>query len=505
MTRGEKVIAFIERYCLVPEGSKVGTPMVLAEFQKKFILEIYDNPHGTKQGYLSISRKNGKTGLIAGLVLAHLVGPEAKLNSQIVSGARSRDQAALVFKLASKMVQLSSELSPIVKIVPSSKILVGLPMNVEYKALAADGSTAHGLSPILAILDEVGQVRGTQDDFIDAIITSQGAYDNPLLLAISTQSPNDSDLFSIWLDDAEKSGDKTIVSHVYQAKKDCELDDEAEWYRANPALGIFRSLKELQDFAIKAKRMPSSENAFRNLYLNQRVEARNPFVSRNVWDENGNDPESLVGKRIYAGLDLSSVNDLTALVLVSEDGDVLPYFWLPKEGLSDKSKSDRVPYDVWEREGFLLTTPGKAIEYSYVAEYLRSIFDTFNIIRLAFDRYNMKHLRPYLLKAGFSEDEIEEKFKDFGQGFVSMSPAIRELESKLLTGKLKHGKHPVLTMCAANAAIITDPAGNRKFTKQKSSGRIDGMVSLAMAVGVMPESEDQGDFDSFLNSPLVIK
>ena len=504
MTRAERVIQFCETYCIVPEGSQVGKPMQLAEFQKSFIRAIYDNDYGTKHAYLSIARKNGKSGLIAALVLTHLVGPEAKHNSQIVSGARSRDQAALVFKLASKMVMQSPELMKVIKIIPSSKTLIGLPRNVEYKAIAADGTTAHGLSPVLAILDEVGQVRGQQDDFIDAITTSQGAYDDPLLIAISTQAPNDNDLFSIWLDDAKKSKDKSIVFHVYEAKKDCDLTDEKEWRNANPALGIFRSYNELKEYATKAERMPSSENAFRNLYLNQRVEANNPFVSRDVWQSNGDDAESLVGKNIYAGLDLSSVNDLTALVLVSDEGDVVPYFWLPGDGLAEKSKSDRVPYDIWEREGFLLTTPSKAIEYSYIAEYLRSIFDNFNIVKLAFDRYNMRFLKPYLEKVGFTDEELE-RFVEMGQGFISMSPAIRELESKLLTKKLKHGNHPVLTMCAANASVIIDPAGNRKFTKQKSTGRIDGMVSLAMAIGAMPESVEEGDFDGFLMNPVAVQ
>ena len=184
MTRAEKVIAFIERYCLIPDGAHVGQPMRLAEFQREFIRAIYDNPAGTRRALLSIARKNGKTGLIAALLLVHLVGPEARQNAQIVSGAMSRDQAALVFNLASKMVQLSSRLSELVRIVPSGKRLIGLPMNTEYKALAADGKTAHGLSPVLAILDEIGQVQGPQSAFVDAITTSQGAHAEPLLIAI---------------------------------------------------------------------------------------------------------------------------------------------------------------------------------------------------------------------------------------------------------------------------------------------------------------------------------
>lgn len=252
-SRGERVIAFIEHYCKVPSGKSVGVDFHLDDFQKKFILEVYDNPHGTRRGYLSIGRKNGKTALIACILLAHLVGPEAKKNSQIISGAMSREQAAIVYDLASKIVALSPKLRVIVREVPSSKKLCGLPMNTEYRAISAEGKTAHGLSPILAILDELGQVRGPSSEFVDAITTSQGAHDSPLLLAISTQAPNDNDLFSIWLDDAKASEDSNIVCHLYEATKDCDLEDPAEWKKANPALGTFRSMDDVIEQAARAK------------------------------------------------------------------------------------------------------------------------------------------------------------------------------------------------------------------------------------------------------------
>ena len=180
MTRGDRVIAFCQKYCLVPEGAHVGKPIKLAPFQKNFIKAIYDNKHGTRRAILGIARKNGKTALIAGIMLAHICGPEAKQNSQVVSGALSRDQAALVFNLAAKMIQLSPELSKVTRIVPSKKMIIGLARNVEYRALAADGTTAHGLSPVLAIMDEIGQVKGPSSPFIEAILTSQGAHEEPL-------------------------------------------------------------------------------------------------------------------------------------------------------------------------------------------------------------------------------------------------------------------------------------------------------------------------------------
>ena len=246
LTRGEKVIAFCEKYCKVPEGALVGLPLKFEEFQRKFILDVYDNPHGTKNGYLSIARKNGKSAVIAALLLAHLVGPEAKLNSQIVSGAMSREQAAIIHSLASKMVAMSPFLSSIVRIVPSGKRLYGLPMNVEYKALSAEAKTTHGLSPILAIIDEAGQIRGPQSDFIDAITTAQGAHDNPLIIVVSTQAASDADLLSIWIDDALTSDDPHTVVHLYAADKDAELMDINGWRAANPAMGIFRSEADVE-------------------------------------------------------------------------------------------------------------------------------------------------------------------------------------------------------------------------------------------------------------------
>ncbi|WP_341649384.1 terminase large subunit domain-containing protein [Thauera humireducens] len=282
--------------------------MVLAEFQKQFIRDVYDNPAGTRRAYLSVGRKNGKSGAIAALLLAHLVGPEAKLNAQIVSGALSRDQAALVFNLAAKMVQLSPKLSKLVRIIPSGKRLIGLPLNTEYKALAADGKTAHGLSPVLAILDEVGQVRGPQSDFIDAITTAQGAHADPLLIVISTQAATDADLLSIWLDDAERSNDPRIVSHVYAAPEGADLLDESAWRAANPALGLFRSEDDLREQMTQAKRMPSMENSARNLLLNQRVSTDAPFVSPDVWRSCAGPVLPFEGP-VFGGLDLSARTD----------------------------------------------------------------------------------------------------------------------------------------------------------------------------------------------------
>ena len=497
--RAEKVIKFIETYCRVPEGKHVGKPMKLEPFQKKFIAAVYTADKRVRRAYLSIARKNGKTGFCAAILLAHIVGPEAVLNSQIISGARSRDQAALVFNLAVKMINLNPDLESRCRIIPSGKKIIGLALNVEFRAVSAEAGTAHGLSPVLAILDEVGQVRGDHDPFIEAVETAQGAYDEPLLIAISTQAATDADLFSMWLDDAKSSKDPAIVSHLYTAPEDCDIMDRKAWYAANPALGKFRSLPQLEREMEQASRLPSKENSARWLYLNQRIEASSPFISRKLWQECFSEETcDFRGKPVYGGLDLSEVADLTACVLIAQDEGkwyTKPTFWLPGEGLREKSIRERVPYDRWAAANFLQTTPGRSIEYEYVAAWLRHLFNEYDVRQMAFDRWNYRHLRPWLEKAGFSPEEME-RFVEFGQGYASMSPALRDLESLVLNGKLQHDGHPVLTMCAANAVVQTDPAGNKKLVKNKSAGRIDGMVALAMAcsVAATEEIEETGSY-----------
>lgn len=436
---------------------------------------------GTRRAFLSLARKNGKTALIAALLLAHLVGPEAVQNSQLVSGAMSRDQAALVFNLAAKMVQLSPVLSKIVRIVPSGKRLIGLPLNTEFRALAADGKTAHGLSPVLAILDEVGQVRGSQSDFVDAITTSQGAHANPLLLVISTQAASDADLLSIWLDDAQASSDPRIVCHLYSAPEGCELDDKAAWRAANPALGLFRSEDDLAEQMKQAKRMPSMENAARNLLLNQRVSTDAPFVSPDVWKECGAEPEPFDGP-VFGGLDLSARTDLTALVLIGKVKgvwQVRPYFWTPKTGLEDRARRDRDPYDVWVRQGLMRATPGASVDYDHVAAEIAEIVADLDVRAIAYDRWRMEIFEKALAGVGLTLP-----LTPWGQGFKDMAPALDALEAELLNGRVAHGLHPVLTMCARNATTVRDPAGSRKLDKSRQTGRIDGMQALAMAMGV---------------------
>jgi phage terminase large subunit-like protein len=469
----------------------LGQGVKLREWQRDCIRKIYDSDVGCRQAILSFGRKNGKTALSAFLLLLHLCGPAAQANSQLYSTAQSRDQAAVLFDMAAKIVRLSPELSAVVTIRETAKQLLCSELGTLYRALSADASTAFGLSPVFVVHDELGQVRGERSALFEAIETATAAHERTLSIIISTQAPTDNDLFSRLIDKAQTADDPTVVCVLYTADETADPFAEATIRQANPAFGDFQNAKKVLEMAADAKAMPSREAEFRNLVLNQRVEASSPFVSRTLWESCGGPVLPLYGVPVYAGLDLSAVNDLTALVLVGKLHDkwhVHPTFWLPGDGLADKSRKDRVPYDVWAKQGHLKTAPGKSVDYTFVAAHLRAMFDQYDIRQVAFDRWGMKHLRPLLLQAGFTEQMLEEKFVEFGQGFQSMSPALRDLESEILNTRLVHGGHPVLTMCMANAVVQMDPAGNRKLSKAKSAGRIDGAVSLAMAIGVAATS-----------------
>lgn len=493
-TRGERNIAWIERYCMVPEGKDIGKPMRLRAWQKRDIKKIYDNPFGTRMAILSFGKKNGKTALAACLLLLHLCGPEAIRNTQLPSTAQSRDQAAVLFSLAAKIVRQSPDLDDNLTIRDSLKQIECPDLGTLYKALSAEASTAHGQSPIFAIHDELGQVRGPVSDLFNAIENAMGAHEHPMSIVISTQAPTDADLLSILIDDALTGRDPTIVVSLYVADDKVDPFSEKALKQANPAYGDFLNPTELKKQAANAKAIPSQESLYRNYTLNQRVDKNVPFITKSLWQLNGLSPTDDWGDaEVFSGLDLSSVSDLTAHVPIALLGgfwEVKPTFWLPGSNLREKARSDRVPYDLWHEQGYLETTPGRSVDYEWVAAKLWEFEQKHNWKKCAFDRWNMRHLVPWLLKAGFTQERIDALFVEFGQGFQSMSPALRDTESALLEEQVKHGNHPVLAMCAANAVVSTDPAGGRKLNKAKSTGRIDGMVALAMAFGVAPVGDE---------------
>lgn len=476
-------IAWIESHCIIPEGKLVGQPVKLTRPQKEWLALIYDRD--TRLFILSMGRKNGKTAFSAMIVLLHLVGPMHARNSQIFSAAQSRDQAAILFTLAAKMVRQSPTLSQYVGIRDTAKQLYCTELGTLYRALSAEASTAYGLSPALVIHDEDGQVRGPRSELFEALETAAGAQESPLSIVISTQAPTDADHLSLLIDDATAGGDPRTVVKLYTADENLDPFSDEAIRQANPHFDVFMNKKEVRSQAETARRMPSAENAFRNLVLNQRVNLTAPAFSKSVWEACAGPINPLVfqSRPVYLGLDLSFVNDLTACVAIACDDNgvwhVQPRFWAPTVGLRERAHRDRVPYDVWARSGLITLTPGASVDFAFVAAELRKMQETMKVARLAFDRWGIKFLAPELAR-----QDVTIPMEPFGQGFQSMSPAFTALETEVLNVKLRHGGNPVLRMCAANAIIKMDEAGGRKLDKSKDTGRIDGMVALVMAMGV---------------------
>ena len=496
-TRAELAMTFIETYCKTPEGKHVGKPIKLAPFQEAFIYAIYDNPHKTRRAILSIGRKNGKTALSAAILLLHIIGREATQNSQMIAAALSKEQASLVFKLAHKMLMQSPELMDLVKVIPSQKIMTGLHKNVEFKAIAKDssGGSTMGLSPVCILVDESGQVLGTNDPFIESLTTSQAAHEDPLYITISTQSPSDADYLSALIDDSITSQDPHTVTHVYAAEEKCDLMDKEQWKYANPALGIFRQLPDLEDQLKQAVRLPAKEASVRNLLLNQRVAQEQLFISASVWKENSSEPDLSLFQNpnniVGMSLDLSARNDLTAACIAVCDPrnghvHVIPFVFCPTQGIEDRSRRDRTPYDVWVKNGSMIPIGGNSMDYDQIAVYLRDELEHLGIAlrTISFDRWRMDILEKSFESIGAFQG-VERV--PVGQGFQSQSPSLENMESLLLEKKIHHGNHPLLTMAASNAIAVRDPTNAVKIDKKKSTARIDPIIAMHQAVHLVSD------------------
>jgi len=494
--RAVRMINFIEKYIVVPEGVLVGQPMKLLPEQKDFIHAVYGNVDKTdgslitRRGILSIARKNGKSGLISSLLAGHIIGPEAKANGQLYSAARSRDQAAVVFNYLAKSLRLRNDLEGLVQITDSYKVVKGLAMGTNYRALSADATTAHGLSPVLTIHDELGQVVGPQDALYDALETAGGAHAEPLSLIISTQAASDADLLSTLIDDAIRSPTPETVCRLYAAAKEDDIYDERVWKKVNFALGIFRMEKEFREAAQRASRLPAFEATFRNLYLNQRVSLLNLLVSPGTWQMNGmtvDDGLFRSGAEVHIGLDLSSTRDLTAAIGSVKDPDTgivhtKAWVYTPLFGLEERAKADRAPYLDWVKAGYMIALPARTVTYDLVAKHLQTETEGMNVVACHFDRWRMEMFKKAAEDIGLWANEDETQWLPVGQGFRDMTPRIEFFEHLVENSMLAHGNNPVLNMAAANAIAVRDPANNRKLEKAKSSARIDPLQALIMSV-----------------------
>lgn len=501
LTRDQRVIEFCEDLPITA-GKLAGSTMKLRPWQCDFIRAVYsDDAEGNRPvrtAVLSMGRKNGKTQLAAALALCHLVGPEAEPRGEVYSCALTRDQAAKLFAEMVAILKGHPELDDrcnVVRFTKQIEVMTGHGEGSIYAALSADAGSKLGLSPSFTVYDELGSAPNRA--LFDAMDTATGARDNPLMMVISTQAAADHAVMSELIDHGLKVQDGEIDDPsfhltLFAAPSDADPWDPTTWELANPAIGDFRSYEDVKRQAAQARLMPSKEAAFRNLILNQRVSAVSRFIHKAEWDANGAavDVDSLDGRECYAGLDLGATRDLTAFVMVFPDAeghfDVLARFFMPEANIEERSSEDRVPYDVWAKQGLITLIPGATIDPGFVADALASAAVKYNMQALAYDRWRIEDLKRELGLIGASLP-----LTPFGQGFKDFSPAVDVLERCVAEKLLRHGSNPVLNMCAANAVVTRDPAGGRKLDKAKAAGRIDGLVALAMALSISKRHEPE--------------
>ncbi len=508
--RSDANIEFIETLRL-PDGAHAGEFVRLRLWQKLIIRAVYDPVDAVgmrlvRQAILSMARKNGKTGLVAFLCLCHLCGPEAVRNGQLYSLSIDREQAGIIFNYVKNIIYMDEELDERLTVTESRKIIIDPDSGSVFTVLSGEKKGKMGKSSSFIAFDELAEF-GSARELYDALMTSTGAHDEPMVWTFSTQAPYDSALLSELIDYGENEDDPTFVSFLYTVPMEEEdIWNEDVWKLANPALGDFRSLVEMRDYAKKAKKMPSMAAGFRNLYLNQRISAATHFIPPEIWKENCGPVDESVFEDVacYGGLDLSAKNDLTALVFTAEDTEgiihTISKFFTPADTLKFREDRDKAPYSLWVSQGFLTAVPGKTIDYRYIAIELGKAHAKFSIGGIRFDRWRIADLQRDLVSEGVEawidgqDDEIPGGLRliAHGQGFKDMSPAVERLEDALLEGRVRNGKNPVMTMCASNTRVQADPAGGRKFDKIKSTGRIDGIVALAMALSAAHSDDIEG-------------
>jgi phage terminase large subunit-like protein len=428
------------------------------------------------------SRGNGKTGLLAGLALCHLLGPECEPRGEVYSCAYNKLQAALIFAEMKAIIEAIPEFDARCNLQRYGKVievLSGDGAGSVYESLSADDKRAHGLAPSFWVYDEFAQAPNA--DLLNNLRTSMGKRSESLGVVISTQASSDQHPLSQMIDDAALGEDPAVYLQLAVAPDDADIYDEQTWFACNEALGKFLDLNEFRAQAAQAKRLPSFRAKFENLRLNKRIDANLQFVSDADWMACAApvDIASLVGKPCYAGLDLSSTTDMTSLVLYwPEEGAVLPYFWLPQEGLLDRDRKEGGHYRHWCEIGMLETTPGKAINFRAIIHRLAEIQAQFGLRSVGYDRAFIKTFTTQC-----EEEGVRLPLKEYGQGYVSMSPAVQQLEAAVLDRRIHHGGHPILRWQMSNVAIETDHSGNRKPSKKRAIGHIDGVVALLIAMG----------------------
>jgi len=483
-------VAFIESLCHT-KGTWAGKKFELIDWQEQIIRDLFGilKPNGYRQfntAYIEIPKKNGKSELAAAVALLLTCG-DGEQRAEVYGAAADRQQASIVFDVAADMVRMCPALNKRVKILASQKRLIYEPTNSFYQVLSAEAYSKHGFNVHGVVFDELHSQPNRK--LYDVLTKGSGdARMQPLFFLITTAG---TDTHSICYEVHQKAQDiidgrkidPTFYPVIFGADDTEDWTSPKVWKKCNPSLGETIGIDKVKTACESAKQNPGEENSFRQLRLNQWVKQAVRWMPMDKWDKCAFavNEEQLEGRVCYGGLDLSSTTDITAFVLVFPPLDeedkyiILPYFWIPEDTLDLRVKRDHVPYDVWERQGYLQTTEGNVVHYGYIEKFIEQLGKKFNIREIAFDRWGAVQMVQNLESMGFT-------VVPFGQGFKDMSPPTKELMKLTLEQKIAHGGHPVLRWNMDNIFIRTDPAGNIKADKEKSTEKIDGAVATIMAL-----------------------
>lgn len=483
-------VNFIE--CLShTKGTWAGKPFKLLPWQEQIIRDLFgivkkDGYRQFNTAYIEIPKKMGKSELAAAVALLLCCG-DFEERAEVYGCAADRQQASIVFEVAADMVRMCPALNKRVKILASQKRIVYLPTNSFYQVLSAEAYSKHGFNIHGVVFDELHTQPNRK--LFDVMTKGSGdARTQPLYFLITTAG---TDTNSICYETHQKAKDilegrkvdPTFYPVIYGADESDDWTDPLTWKKANPSLGVTVPIEKVKMACESAKQNPGEENAFRQLRLNQWVKQAVRWMPMEKWDACSFvvNEEELEGRVCYGGLDLSSTTDLTAFVLVFPPVDeddkyvILPYFWLPEDTISIRVRRDHVPYDIWERQEKIGTTEGNVVHYAHIEKFIERLGEKFNIKEIAFDRWGAVQMVQNLEAMGFT-------VVPFGQGFKDMSPPTKELMKLTLEQKIAHGGHPVLRWNMDNIFIRTDPAGNIKADKEKSTEKIDGAIATIMAL-----------------------
>jgi len=501
--KADRAVNFIKSLKL-SDGKWYGNHFNLMPWQEKIIRDIFGTikEDGTRQyrtAYIEVPRKNGKTNLGAGIAL-YLLFADSEMGSEIYSAAGDRDQATLVYNVASAMIRQSPALLKRCKIIDSTKRIVVYSTNSFYRVLSAEHKTKHGVNAHGVIFDEL-HIQPNRDLW-DVLTTSSGTRTQPLIVAITTAGYDKNSVCWEQHDYAlkVKNGvikDPTFYPVIYAAEEGDDWEDEKVWFKANPALGEFRSLDEMRSLYEKAKQTPALQNTFKRLYLNIWTQQETRWIPIEKWDACPDriNPEELEGRVCYGGLDLSTTTDLSAFVLAfpfDDEVKVLPFAFIPRERMREKIRVDFVNYDLWEQQGYIIATEGNVVDYNTIEAVIKDCLEKYQVKSIAYDRWNATKTVQDLIADGY------EHMIPIGQGFQSLNAPTKYLETLILNRQLNHGGNPLLRWNFDNVMMTQDPAGNIKPDKSKSNQRIDAIVALIMALDgvIRNESDSSSVYDN---------